>query len=170
MFNTNLYNQDYSYVLVLRQDMMTVYRVGQKISCIENTIDKNAECSYCWTSYYLQTVSHYLEFTLYLWASLPRSLNSFLTIPSVQIFAFFQYKSPYQTTRYYQQLFISGPFCVCTFYLELSMHTFVQSTYPPLNVTYNFIFSSLPLPSSCASASDSFSRFLALHKFMYVCM
>jgi len=46
---------------------------------------------------------------------------------SVQILAFFQYKSPYQTTRYYKQLFLSGLFGVCTFYLELS--TCMQSFY-----------------------------------------
>ena len=31
----------------------------------------------------------------------------------------FQYKSPYQTSRYYYQLFLSCLFCVCSFYLEL---------------------------------------------------
>jgi len=49
-------------------------------------------------------------------------------ISSVQIIAFSQYKSPYQTTRYYLQIFLSGLFCVCTFYLELSTctHSFYQ--------------------------------------------
>ena len=41
--------------------------------------------------------------------------------------AFQYYKSPYQTSLYYQQLFLSGLFCVCTFYLELYLHTFVLS-------------------------------------------
>ena len=46
-----------------------------------------------------------------------------LSLSSVQILAFFQYKSPYQTTRYYKQLFLSGLFGACTFYLELSTCT-----------------------------------------------
>jgi len=55
------------------------------------------------------------------------------------------------------------------------LHTFVLSIpYPPLNATQNSISSSLLLPSShpVPCASDSFSRFLALYKFvcMYVCM
>jgi len=53
----------------------------------------------CWSSYYLETVSHYLENTSYLSASLP--VWTHFSLSSIQILAFFQYKSLYQTTRYY---------------------------------------------------------------------
>jgi len=50
----------------------------------------------CWSLYYLQTVSHHLENTSYLSASLP--VWTHVSLSSIQILAFFQYKSPY---RYY---------------------------------------------------------------------
>ena len=68
----------------------------------------------CWSAYYLQTVSHHLENTLYLWASLP--VWTHFSLSSTQMLACLQYKSPYQTSRYYKQLFLSRLFCVCTFY------------------------------------------------------
>ena len=53
----------------------------------------------CWSSYYLQTVSHHLENTSYFSASLP--VWTHFSLSSTQILAFFQYKSRYQTSRYY---------------------------------------------------------------------
>jgi len=68
-----------------------------------------------------------------------------------------------------------GPFCVCTFYLNsLPSHIRSIDTLSTFkrHLKFHLFQSAFTVQSSCASASDSFSRFLALNKFvcMYVCM
>ena len=84
--------------------------------------------------------------------SLSTCLDSFLTISSTQILAFFLYRSPYQLQDQPVLLatFPLGPFlCLHLVLGTLYLHTFVVSIpYPRLNATQNSISSSLPLPSS----------------------
>ena len=67
--------------------------------------------------------------------------------------------------------FLSGLFCVCIFYLELS--TCTHSFYwHPIHLKkrhrkFHLFQSAFTVQSSCASTSDSFSRFLELYKFVH---
>jgi len=83
-------------------------------------------------------------------------------------------KSPYQTTCYHQQLFLSGLFLsVPSTWNSLPAHipSIDNLSSFKRHLKFYLFQSASTVQSSCQSASDSFSRFLALYKFLcvYVC-